>query len=108
MNTDKEPKKGVNRGNAGKGRPKGAPNKATTDVRKAIALFAEDNAESFAEWIKTVAYGDGDQVKPDPGKAADLYLKAIEYHIPKLGRVEHTGKNGGPVVIAASPVDERL
>ncbi len=94
-----KPKVGANTGNAGKGRPKGSPNKATQDVRKAIAAFAEGTAEQFAEWIQTLAYGDGDQVKPDPGKAADLWLKAIEYHIPKLGRVEHTGEGGGPLVV---------
>ncbi len=97
-----EPKEGPNRGNAGKGRPKGSPNKATTDVRKAIAAFAEGNAAFFAEWIHTLAYGDGDQVKPDPGKAADLYLKAIEYHIPKLGRTEHVGDNGGAMKFEVS------
>lgn len=95
----KQPKVGTNTGNAGKGRPKGSPNKATTDVRKAIAAFAEGTADQFHEWIQTLAYGDGDQVKPDPGKAADLWLKAIEYHIPKLGRVEHTGEGGGPMVV---------
>lgn len=81
------------------GRAVGTPNKATMDVRQAVAAFAENNAENFAEWIKTLAYGDGDQVKPDPGKAADLYLKAIEYHIPKLGRIEHTGKDGGALTV---------
>ena len=94
-----KPKEGANRGNAGKGRPKGSPNKATQDVRKAIAAFAEGTAAEFSQWIQTLAYGDGDQVKPDPGKAADLWLKAIEYHIPKLGRVEHTGDGGGPLVV---------
>lgn len=94
-----KPKVGANTGNAGKGRPKGSPNKATQDVRKAIAAFAEGTADQFSEWIQTLAYGDGDQVKPDPGKAADLWLKAIEYHVPKLGRVEHTGEGGGPLVV---------
>jgi len=36
MNTDKEPKKGVNRGNAGKGRPKGAPNKINAELKEMI------------------------------------------------------------------------
>ena len=36
-----EPKKGQNRGNAGKGRPKGAPNKITADVKRAILEAAE-------------------------------------------------------------------
>lgn len=76
------------------GRVAGTPNKATQDVRQAVAAFAEENASNFAEWINTLAYGDGDQVKPDPGKAADLYLKAIEYHIPKLARMEHSGIDG--------------
>lgn len=36
-----EPKQGVNRGNAGKGRPKGSPNKITADVKRAILEAAE-------------------------------------------------------------------
>lgn len=36
-----EPKVGPNRGNAGKGRPKGSTNKTTTTAKEAIALAAE-------------------------------------------------------------------
>lgn len=36
-----EPKLGENRGNAGKGRPKGSPNKITADVKRAILEAAE-------------------------------------------------------------------
>lgn len=35
------PKQGVNRGNAGKGRPKGSPNKITADIKRAILEAAE-------------------------------------------------------------------
>ena len=35
------PKEGVNRGNAGKGRPKGSPNKITADLKRAILEAAE-------------------------------------------------------------------
>ena len=35
------PKEGVNRGNAGKGRPKGSPNKITSDLKRAILEAAE-------------------------------------------------------------------
>lgn len=38
---DAEPKQGVNRGNAGKGRPKGSPNKITADLKRAILEAAE-------------------------------------------------------------------
>lgn len=36
-----EHKLGVNRGNAGKGRPKGVPNKITADLKRAILEAAE-------------------------------------------------------------------
>lgn len=82
--------------NNGGGRPKGSPNKATAAVREAIAVFAEGNAHKLQEWLDDVASGAGGN-RPDPAKAADLYLRAIEYHIPKLARTEHVGDNDGPI-----------
>ena len=38
-----EPKVGPNRGNAGKGRPKGTPNKTTTALKEAILAAAEQH-----------------------------------------------------------------
>lgn len=77
------------------GRKAGVGNKTTVDVRNAIALIAQDNAGNFAQWLGEVAL-------EDPGKAADLYLKAIEYHIPKLARSEVSGPDGGPQVVEAT------
>ncbi len=57
---------------AGMGRIKGVPNKTTQNVREMIAMVAEENAPKFAEWLNTVAMGDGDKVKPDPAKAAGI------------------------------------
>ena len=74
----------------GGGSRQGKPNKTTVDVREAIALIAQRNVEKFESWLEQVA-------AEDPGKAADLYLKAIEYHIPKLARTEQSGPDGGPV-----------
>lgn len=91
------------------GRVAGTPNKATRDVRQAIALLAENNVSKLEQWLDETAKGDpANNVKPDPGKAALLLLQAIEYHIPKLARTELTGKDGGPVVVSATPTDERL
>jgi len=90
-----EPKVGEitqNRGNAGKGRPPGSPNKATSAVREAIARMAEENSENFIGWLNQVAAS-------NPEKACDIYLKAIEYHIPKLARTEVTGNDNGPVIM---------
>ena len=77
------------------GRKAGVGNKTTVDVRNAIALIAQDNAGNFARWLGEVAL-------EDPGKAADLYLKALEYHIPKLARSEVSGPDGGPQVVEAT------
>lgn len=43
--SDEKPKEGVNRGNAGKGRPKGAPNKTTTTLKEAILAAAAEHGE---------------------------------------------------------------
>ena len=72
------------------GRQKGTPNKSTGAVREAIAVFAEANVGKMDKWLAAVA-------STDPAKALELYLRAIEYHIPKLGRTEVTGEDGGPV-----------
>jgi hypothetical protein len=68
-------------GTPGPGRPKGSANKATTAVREAIARFAENNVEQLQGWLEKSA-------EKNPDKAADLFLRALEYHIPKLARTE--------------------
>jgi hypothetical protein len=75
------------------GRPKGSPNRATADVRAAIASFALANVEHMGEWLNAIE---------DPAKKMDLYLRAIEYHIPKLGRTELTGQDGAKIGIVIS------
>jgi hypothetical protein len=49
-----KPKIGENRGNAGKGRPKGAKNKTTSMAKEAIALAAKNlgGAKRIVEWAK--------------------------------------------------------
>ena len=71
----------------GGGSRAGVPNKATQDVRAAIAAFASANVGQMTVWLAGI---------DDPAKKLDLYLKAIEYHIPKLARSEQTGPDGGP------------
>ena len=83
----------VGTGAPGPGRPKGLPNKSTQAVREAIARMAEDNADNFNLWLAQVAAS-------SPEKACDIYLKAIEYHIPKLARTEHTGVDNAPIQLS--------
>lgn len=91
MESVKETQK-IGEGAPGPGRPKGVPNRSTALVREAIAKMAEENAENFNQWLTQVA-------AESPEKACDIYLKAIEYHIPKLARTEVTGAENGPLTI---------
>lgn len=54
MEDQEQPKEGVNRGNAGKGRPKGAVNKTTKAAKEAIAEAAEGlgGAERLIAWAQ--------------------------------------------------------
>lgn len=72
------------------GRTAGTPNKVTKDVREAIAVFAQDNVEQMSTWLNAI---------DDPAKRLDLYLRALEYHVPKLARTDTTlsGPDGGPI-----------
>lgn len=84
---------------AGPGRPKGVPNKATTEFRETITRLLEDNSANIGGWLAQVAEGSGD-TKADPAKALDLLAKLAEFAAPKLGRMEHTGANGGAIQYA--------
>ena len=91
MTNKTEPKLGKNRGNAGKGRPKGASNKATADVKAAIAAFTTANVEKLDEWLNSI---------DDPAKRLDLYFKALEYTMPKLARSELVGDKEQPISVS--------
>jgi hypothetical protein len=97
------------------GRQAGTPNKATNEARQAIASFVDGNAHRLTEWLDAVADGvkvekedaDGNVsveyvVPPNPAKAFDMFQSVVEYHIPKLARMEHAGSDTNPVVIEAS------
>ena len=45
--------------NAGKGRPKGVPNKATAAVKEALAQLAEGMTPKMQQWLEMTAYGVG-------------------------------------------------
>lgn len=86
----------------GPGRPPGMPNKATADARQAIAAFVDGNAHRLTEWLNLVAYGvqnkNGEYVvNPNPAKAFDMFQSVVEYHVPKLARMEVAGDSENPL-----------
>ena len=89
---------------AGIGRKKGVPNKATAMAREAIATFVDGNADRLQGWLDAIA----EDPRLGPAAAFDRFMDVVEYHIPKLARTEHTGKDGGPVQIIATKHDEEL
>lgn len=84
------------------GSRKGRPNKATSAAREAIARLVDGNTPRMQEWLDQIAEQEG------PLMAWRCITDVIEYHIPKLARTELTGKDGGPVRVFASPVDDAL
>ncbi len=80
---DEKPKQGVNRGNAGKGRPKGSPNKTTALLKDAV-LQAAQNAggkEGLIGYLEVQAVAN-----PAP------FLALLGKVLPM--QIEGPGKNG--------------
>ena len=69
------------------GRPKGATNKVTRDIRSAYQQLVEFNLENMSLWLADIA-------ADNPEKAFELMIKLSEYVIPKMQRTEVTGKDG--------------
>ena len=69
------------------GRPKGAKNKTTENIRKAYQQLTEDNLENMTIWLSQIA-------AEDPKQAMEMMIKLSEYVIPKLARQEITGNDG--------------
>lgn len=67
--------KGVKTG----GRKPGSVNKSNAEVKAALATFTSNNIDQLTEWLNQV---------DDPGRRIDLFLKALEYTMPKLARSE--------------------
>lgn len=79
------PKIGENRGNAGKGRPKGAPNKTTALLKDAILQAAEAaHAQGMTGYLT-------EQAKANPAAFMTLLGKVLPMQV--------TGEDGGPLQV---------
>lgn len=75
-------------------RPKGSPNKATTNAREAIAAFVDKNTPRLQGWLDAIA----EDPKQGPAVAFRCAMDLMEYHVPKLARTEVTGKDGADLM----------
>ena len=81
----KRPGNPANLTQAGKGRPKGVPNKISATFRETITQLLSDNSANVGVWLARVS-------EDDPAKALDLLAKLAEYAAPKLSKVEQTAE----------------
>ena len=65
----------------GKGRPPGAPNRSTEQMKLTLARAANKTLDTISEDLEKIR-------KDNPEKAIDLALKLMEYVMPKLSRTE--------------------
>jgi hypothetical protein len=92
------------------GRKKGVPNRVTTEQRHLVKALLDKKMPELEAMIDETRYGieiekqteQGTVVgrlNADPKGAADLMLKLMEFSIPKLGRQEHVGADGGQIQV---------
>jgi hypothetical protein len=67
-----------------KGRPKGAVNKSTEDVKQLIVRVAEGSISNIEKDLARIR-------RKNPEKAVELALKLLEYVAPKLKSVDISG-----------------
>lgn len=63
------------------GRPKGAENRETKKLREAIAKITEGSVEDLHSCF-------GEIRETNPAKFVELYLRLLEYSIPKLRSID--------------------
>lgn len=64
-----------------KGRPKGAVNRSTEMMKVSIARATNKVLDNLPKLME-------DMMKKDPKSAVDLALRMLEFHMPKMSRVE--------------------
>lgn len=48
-------------------------------------------------------------LRKNPAKAAEIFIRLLEYHLPRLARTEVSGLDGGPIQVQRHELtDEQL
>lgn len=74
------------------GRPKGVPNKATTEFKEGLTKLFHYAAPQMVTWLEQI---------DDPERRFEILAKFANYLYPKLSSTDmnHGGQSGNPVVI---------
>jgi hypothetical protein len=67
------------------GRPKGKPNRTTEQAKLAITRIANNGLDALREDLEKIR-------KTNPIEAAKIYLKLLEYIVPKKSHLEIEGE----------------
>ena len=67
----------------GQGRPKGSQNKYSQEIKDSVESLIHGYTEDFDTVLSQL-------VETNPGKFAEIYLRMLEYTIPKQRAVEST------------------
>ena len=73
---------------------------AVTRMRWSLTQLIEDNAKKVQNWIDLVALVDG------PKDALDIYIKLLEFAVPKLSRAEVSVEDGGKTHVAQLTMED--
>ena len=74
------------------GRPKGVPNKATMEIKKAYEDLLQGNLPEIQGWLNRVA-------ATDPAKALDFLMKLSPFVLPKKQEMDLNMENPINIVI---------
>lgn len=69
----------------GKGRPPGKLNRSTEQAKLAVARLANTGLDALKEDLEKIR-------KKDPLEAAKIYLKLLEYIVPKKSQIDLKGE----------------
>jgi hypothetical protein len=71
------------------GRPKGVPNKTTSEIREAFANLLKGREEELNEALNKLR-------DKDPKGYLEMYVKISQRFVPEVSRAEITGQDGEP------------